>query len=126
MTWQSKIMPDDAPELVGSLVGSMLKAEPPNSNPTPNDLPIRSSEQPPLCAAMADAYYGYDENTAVANAMACAVDVARDWLTPEEQNPYPGLPPQNRFQWFRLGYWQARQDIRALLTEQACIARGEQ
>lgn len=43
MTWQSKVMPDDAPELAGSLVGTMLQGDGGNSKPTPNQRQIRSS-----------------------------------------------------------------------------------
>lgn len=63
MTWTPKIMPDDAPELAGSLVGSMLKAEQANSNPTPNDLPIRSSDVSPELIADAMAFMQeYDDD----------------------------------------------------------------
>lgn len=43
MSWQSKVMPDDAPELAGSLVGTMLQGDGGNCKPASNQGQVRSS-----------------------------------------------------------------------------------
>lgn len=126
MTWTSTIMPDDAPELAGSLVGSMLQGDIGNSKPSPNLRQIRSSGEAvevtgdgngealpdmdgPLWKAM-DSAYSVDFEIGHCGRLgyAAEIEAARDWTFLRTCHSYHSL------------------EVRDLLTEQARIARGEQ
>ena len=118
MSWQSTVMPDDAPELAGSLVGTMLQGDTGNSKPSPNQRQIRSSVEDvlndellparlmPLWKVMGHA--GSNEPGTPRDAIAAQIEALRDWTFLRTCHSYHSL------------------EVRDLLTEQARIARGEQ
>ena len=124
MSWQSTIMPDDAPELAGSLVGTMLQGDTGNSKPSPNQRQIRSSgESPaetqagPLWRLMSAAY-----DQSLPRGYAAEIQALRDWLLPDAPRPVDPLTPQEADALIR---WDERMELRCILTRQAGLARGE-
>lgn len=111
MTWTAAIMPDDAlPD--DSLVGRMLKpAAPPPATATPEPMPLWLDME----------FAGLNTPGTPRDAIAAEIEALRDWLVPEERTTpmLPGGYEETRTQ------WEERQRLRAQLTEQASIARGE-
>ncbi len=62
-------------------------------------------------------HYGYG--------MAAEIEALRDWLLPEEPEPVDLIRDQSRTASTAWQRWDERMSLRALLTEQARIARGE-
>ena len=132
MSWQSTIMPDDAPELAGSLVGTMLQGDTGNSKPSPNQRQIRSSgESPaetqagPLWWLMRAAYYQSLHGADIwrdQDGYAAEIQALRDWLLPDAPRPVDPLTPQEADALIR---WDERMELRCILTRQAGLARGE-
>lgn len=135
MTWTASLLPDDAlpPD---SLVGSMLNPEPLKEDGQVFNKADAIKEPPatveamPLWRACQDAYYSVTQHPDVLSeecerlTIAAEIEALRDWL--------PDMPPQEFIdQWCReygdMDYTKVRRTmdwLRALLTEQARIARG--
>lgn len=108
-------MPDDAPELAGSLVGSMLGVEQANPKPT-----SKEKADHPLCAALTAAAV---HSVGSEHWTADIIDTVRDWLVPDTDPPSGDDWPDLHY---RMRYWERDQELRDRLTDQARIARGEQ
>lgn len=136
MTWTASLLPDDAldPE---SLVGRMLNPEP---EFTAEEVEMHAApwsyleppEPLPLWRVLEQAHkqeagcvFDHLGNTVLGEpdryTRAAEIEALRDWLLPEEPAVISDSSPDDPI-WARVN---ERQHLRALLTEQARIARGE-
>ena len=123
MTWTAAIMPDDAlpPD---SLVGRMLN--PLTDETGSGDVILDAQPEPlPLWRVMDRArFVAALEDDDDGSLCAAEIEALRDVMLPEEPEPYiTAWPDPACFK--RYSGWEERQRLRALLTQQARIARGE-
>ena len=133
MTWTADIMPDDALD-PDSLVGRMLRCDdvPPVEQEITGDGSGASlppfSNQPrvgePLPLWQVTMAAGCKPGGGFADDWPAAeIEALRDWLLPEEAEPRLVDPPESMNSLAITAMYSERQRLRALLTEQAQVAR---
>ena len=115
-----------------SLVGRMLRQSEseylPNTTETSEPQPVAgkssATEPLPLWRVIQKANY---EATQIRDEPSCPAEIEalRDWLLPEEPPPHRGMRPGGSMLSHQETLSVERQRLRAQLTEQARIARGE-